>query len=220
MIGWEHALLVDLGGAMSEFIGKAALTSFAATRAVSYTAFHALASAVAFPVALLNSASMIDSPWALVEDRARAAGEALAEALLERRQGVRPVTLVGYSLGAKVIAACAKALIERGPNEGRGLVMDVVLVGAPLDTSETDDGEAARRKAGWRLRKLDGHCTGYFRPPPRPKSAPSTWASCAGPEAVAAEERQTTAIRAFSDSDIPATPSFSPSAAIVGAATR
>ena len=136
VIGWEHALLVDLGGAMSEFIGKAALTSFAATRAVSYTAFHALASAVAFPVALLNSASMIDSPWALVEDRARAAGEALAEALLERRQGVRPVTLVGYSLGAKVIAACAKALIERGPNEGRGLVMDVVLVGAPLDTSE------------------------------------------------------------------------------------
>ena len=83
-------------------------------------------------------------------------------------------------------------LLDRAHVAPRG-ARDGLLPGRmlPLDTSETGEGEAARREAGWRLRKIDGHITGYFRPPPRPKSVPSTWASCAGPEAIAAEGEST-----------------------------
>jgi len=41
-------------------------------------------------------------------------GEALAEILMERVQGKRPVTLVGYSLGARVIFYALEALAQLG----------------------------------------------------------------------------------------------------------
>ena len=80
VVGWEHALLMDLGGAMSSF-GREAITAYVGAKAVSYTALASLAAAVAWPVTLLKSASFIDSPWALAESRAVDAGEELAAAL-------------------------------------------------------------------------------------------------------------------------------------------
>ena len=147
VVGWEHALLMDLGGAMSSF-GREAITAYVGAKAVSYTALASLAAAVAWPVTLLNSASFIDSPWALAESRAVDAGEELAAALAEKRHGVRPVTLVGYSLGAKVILAAARALAAREDGAGLGLVQDVVLVGAPVDTSEETWAPLRRVAAG------------------------------------------------------------------------
>ena len=147
VVGWEHALLMDLGGAMSSF-GREAITAYVGAKAVSYTALASLAAAVAWPVTLLNSASFIDSPWALAESRAVDAGEELAAALAEKRHGVRPVTLVGYSLGAKVILAAARALAARDDGAGLGLVQDVVLVGAPVDTSEETWAPLRRVAAG------------------------------------------------------------------------
>ena len=120
---------------------------------------------MAWPVALLNTASFIDSPWSVVESRAADAGIELANALLRRQQGNRPVTLVGYSLGCVVIAKAAEILCGRneydddsgggnggnGGNReeeeeddktaktaggrGRGLIRDVVLVGCTFGTS-------------------------------------------------------------------------------------
>ena len=137
VVGWEHALLMDLGGAMSSF-GHEALAGYVGGKAISFTVLASLAAAVAWPVTLLKSAAFIDSPWALVELRSKAAGEELAAALLGRQQGLRPVTLVGYSLGARVIKHAVDALDAadmEGRADGRGLIQDVVLVGAPLDTS-------------------------------------------------------------------------------------
>lgn len=147
VVGWEHALLMDLGGAMSSF-GREAITAYVGAKAVSYTALASLAAAVAWPVTLLKSASFIDSPWALAESRAVDAGEELAAALAEKRHGVRPVTFVGYSLGAKVIFHAARALAAREDGAGLGLVQDVVLVGAPVDTSEETWAHVRRVAAG------------------------------------------------------------------------
>ena len=46
---------------------------------------------------------LIDNPWSNALDRAKQAGAVLADILINRRLGVRPVSLVGFSLGARVI---------------------------------------------------------------------------------------------------------------------
>jgi thioesterase domain-containing protein len=42
----------------------------------------------------------------------------------------RPVTLIGFSLGARVVFACLEELAKRG--DTGGIVERVVLLGAPL----------------------------------------------------------------------------------------
>jgi hypothetical protein len=61
-------------------------------------------------VAVLQAGDLVDNPWTLGLDRARKAGKALAEALRRGAQGRRPVTLIGYSLGALVIFTCLQEL--------------------------------------------------------------------------------------------------------------
>lgn len=57
----------------------------------------------------------------------------LADVLLNRSLGVRPITLVGFSLGARVIFY---ALLELAKNKAFGIVQDVFLLGATLTASQ------------------------------------------------------------------------------------
>lgn len=52
----------------------------------------------------------IDGTWTLVIERSDEAGKELARSLLINKGGHRPVTLVGYSFGARIIYSCLKAL--------------------------------------------------------------------------------------------------------------
>jgi len=52
----------------------------------------------------------------------------LADALINKAQGERPVTLIGYSLGARLIYSCLLSLAER---RAFGIVENVVLLGTP-----------------------------------------------------------------------------------------
>ena len=133
VVGWEHALLVELGLAMTSF-AQDAVTSYAVGHGIGYTSLAGIAAAVTWPALLLKSSQFIDSPWALAIARAGDAGEALASALLERKQGMRPVTLVGYSVGCEAIARCCRVLASADCGKGAGLIDAVVLVGATLDT--------------------------------------------------------------------------------------
>uniref|UniRef100_A0AC34G7S0 Transmembrane and coiled-coil domain-containing protein 4 n=1 Tax=Panagrolaimus sp. ES5 TaxID=591445 RepID=A0AC34G7S0_9BILA len=65
-----------------------------------------LVSAIAWPVALLSASSVIDNPWNVCVSRATEVGEHLADILLARHHGKRPITLIGFSLGARVIYHC------------------------------------------------------------------------------------------------------------------
>lgn len=62
-------------------------------------------------------------------DRARAAGGVLADVLLNRHLGVRPIMLIGFSLGARVIFY---ALLELAKHKAFGIVQDVFLLGATV----------------------------------------------------------------------------------------
>lgn len=72
---------------------------------------------------------LIDNPWSNSLDRAQAAGNVLADVLIQRHLGVRPITLIGFSLGARVIFYC---LVELAKQKAFGIVQDVFIFGATI----------------------------------------------------------------------------------------
>ncbi|KAL9328253.1 hypothetical protein ACSQ67_003256 [Phaseolus vulgaris] len=81
--------------------------------------------------------------------RSDKAGKLLAEVLLGGLQGNRPVTLVGYSLGARVIFKCLECLAET-ENSAAELVERVVLLGAPIAIMD-ENWEAVRKMVAGRF---------------------------------------------------------------------
>jgi hypothetical protein len=62
----------------------------------------------------LQLTNVIDSTWSIAVERADEAGRELAKALIKRaEEGTddRPVTLVGFSVGARVIVSCLKEIV-------------------------------------------------------------------------------------------------------------
>ncbi|EEY17754.1 transmembrane and coiled-coil domain-containing protein [Verticillium alfalfae VaMs.102] len=104
-------------------------------------------SAVLWPAYLLGTASNIDNPYNLARNRSEKAGRVLADALINRAQGERPVTLIGYSLGARAIHSCLKTLAQR---RAFGLVDSVVLIGAPTP-SDTEQWQVLRTVVAGRI---------------------------------------------------------------------
>ncbi|KAG8428297.1 hypothetical protein J3459_004040 [Metarhizium acridum] len=88
-----------------------------------------LMAALQLPIVLTKLSYLIDNPWAVSLDRATAAGLILADSLMDRSLGTRPITLVGYSLGARVIFSCLQELAKRG---AYGLVQNIYLFGSPI----------------------------------------------------------------------------------------
>lgn len=90
---------------------------------------------VLWPIGLLKIARVVDNPFSIAKHRSEKAGKVLADAIINRAQGERPITLIGFSLGARVIYSCLMSLAERN---AFGLVENVVLMGAPVPTSRED----------------------------------------------------------------------------------
>lgn len=88
-----------------------------------------LMAALQLPVVLTKLAYLIDNPWTVSLDRANSAGLILADSLIDRNLGTRPITFVGYSLGSRVIFSCLKELARKG---AYGLVQNVYLFGSPI----------------------------------------------------------------------------------------
>ena len=130
---WELEALMNLGNGLDTMVRSAAWT-FAKREVIKHTVFAAL-SAGLWPLALLKVSRIIENPWSVASYRAQKAGEVLADALINKAQGERPVTLVGYSLGAKVIYTCLQRLAAR---KAFGLVESVVLIGAPTPSDAAD----------------------------------------------------------------------------------
>ncbi|KAI0430265.1 DUF726-domain-containing protein [Xylaria sp. FL1042] len=128
---YEMSSLMSLGQQLRALVGSAAWNLVRA-EILKRTVLVTLQSAL-WPILLLNSASNIDNPFSLARNRSEKAGQILADALINKVQGERPVTLIGYSLGARVIYACLRALAER---KAFGLVDTVVLIGAPVPSNE------------------------------------------------------------------------------------
>ncbi len=93
------------------------------------TILVALMASLQLPIVLTKLSYLIDNPWTVSLDRANAAGLILADSLIDRNLGARPATLVGFSLGSRVIFSCLRELANKG---AVGLVQNVYMFGSPV----------------------------------------------------------------------------------------
>ncbi|MCJ1355987.1 MAG: hypothetical protein MMC33_005981 [Icmadophila ericetorum] len=124
---WEPDMLQSMGDTI-RILATEALTQ-GLQQVLASTILTALMGALTLPIVLTKLAYLIDNPWTVSLDRADAAGLILADSLMDRNLGVRPITLVGFSLGSRVIFSCLRELAKRG---AYGLVQNVYLFGAPV----------------------------------------------------------------------------------------
>lgn len=84
---------------------------------------------ILWPVSLLQYAGRLDNTWMTCRERAQQAGTLLAQAISDKSLvGNRPVTLVGYSMGARVISFALRSLYDQGEFNR---VQHAVLMGLP-----------------------------------------------------------------------------------------
>jgi hypothetical protein len=107
-VKWESELLKRICDCFIDLAMD--VVSGATKQILKQTVFHTLLAAVVWPSYLLSAADMIDGDWTLAVERADEAGKVLAKTLLFSRAGRRPVTLVGYSFGGRIIYSCLKEL--------------------------------------------------------------------------------------------------------------
>ncbi|RAL09862.1 DUF726-domain-containing protein [Aspergillus homomorphus CBS 101889] len=124
---WEPEMLRSMGDTIN-ILATEALTQ-GLQQVLGQTVLVALMASLQLPLVLTKLSYLIDNPWNVSLTRANAAGLILADSLMVHNLGKRPVTLVGYSLGARVIFSCLKELADKG---AYGLVQNVYLFGSPM----------------------------------------------------------------------------------------
>ena len=154
-ITWESQLQATFGDFMTEPTDYGTMMRSAANRGATealknplvagatglagatYFAAAAMWASLAWPYYAIQAADLIDSTYGILVKKAKEAGELLAQMLLSKAQGSRPVTLVGVSLGANVIFHALVALSKAANENGFGIVESAILIGAtiPCDSS-------------------------------------------------------------------------------------
>ena len=124
---WEPEMLQSMGDTI-KILGTEALTQ-TVQQVLGSTILVALMASLQLPIVLSKLSYLIDNPWTVSMGRANAAGLILADSLIDRNLGVRPITLVGFSLGARLIFSCLRELASKG---AYGLIQNVYLFGSPM----------------------------------------------------------------------------------------
>ncbi|XP_023444587.1 transmembrane and coiled-coil domain-containing protein 4 isoform X3 [Dasypus novemcinctus] len=184
-LAWEAKYLMELGNALETILSG--LANMVAQEALKYTVLSGIVAALTWPASLLAVANVIDNPWGVCLHRSAEVGKHLAHILLSRQQGQRPVTLIGFSLGARVIYFCLQEMAQEkatptrtfntetsssssltqvsplGPSHAQerpdcqGIIEDVVLLGAPVE-GEAKHWEPFRKVVSGRI--VNGYCRG------------------------------------------------------------
>ena len=124
---WEPEMLQSMGDTIN-ILATEALTQ-TVQQVLGSTILVALIASLQLPIVLTKLSYLIDNPWTVSLDRANSAGLILADSLIDRHLGNRPITLVGFSLGSRLIFSCLKELAARG---AYGLIQNVYLFGSPV----------------------------------------------------------------------------------------
>ncbi len=114
---WESRELMRLSAIVTAWVRNQAAQE-AVKLALQHWLYAGAAAAAAAPMALVSVSNSIDSAWAMALDRAVKAGRLLAHVLMGGGAGGRPVTLVGYSMGARLVFHCLLELV-RCADDGR-----------------------------------------------------------------------------------------------------
>lgn len=127
---WEPDMLTSMGQTIEILANEILQQSI--QQILGVTILITLMSAIQLPMWLSKLSYLLDNPWNVSLNRAESSGHILADTLRRNKLGVRPITLVGFSLGAKVIFSCLQDLAKTGDY---GIVENVYMFGAPVVTS-------------------------------------------------------------------------------------
>ncbi|XP_039767988.1 transmembrane and coiled-coil domain-containing protein 4 isoform X4 [Ornithorhynchus anatinus] len=119
------------------------------------TGKYGIVTALTWPASLLTISNVIDNPWGVCLHRSAEVGKHLAQILLSRQQGRRPVTLIGFSLGARVIYFCLQEMAQE--KDCQGIIEDIVLLGAPVE-GEAKHWEPFTKVVAGKI--INGYCRG------------------------------------------------------------
>ncbi|KAG2537030.1 transmembrane and coiled-coil domain-containing protein 4-like [Panicum virgatum] len=147
ILQWESKHVIAVSTAIQDWLASRVALELMREGAMQ-TVLSGIVSAFAWPATLVSAADFIDSKWTVAIDRSDKAGKMLADVLLNGLQGSRPVTLVGFSLGARVVFKCLQELAQVGNNEG--IVERAVLIGAPVSV-QGEMWESARKMVAGRF---------------------------------------------------------------------
>lgn len=149
---YESKYLLEWSQAMDYLLSL--FVSFATQEVLKYTFLSSVMAAIAWPAALISMANIIDNPWDVCVERSEKAGKHLAHVLKSHQQGKRPASLIGFSLGARVIFYCLQELSQQPDCEG--IIGDVIMLGAPVTASEDQWKSMGRVVCG---RLINGYST-------------------------------------------------------------
>ncbi|NP_001130514.1 putative DUF726-domain family protein [Zea mays] len=147
VLQWESKHVIGVSTAIQDWLASRVAIELMREGAMQ-TVLNGIISAFAWPATLVSAADFIDSKWSVAIDRSDKAGKMLADVLLKGLQGSRPVTLVGFSLGARVVFKCLQELAQLGNNVG--IVERAVLIGAPVSV-QGEMWEPARKMVAGRF---------------------------------------------------------------------
>ena len=135
---WESDCLLRFGNGLQLITGQDIAKSVASA-GLQQTVLRGLVLAVAWPVTLLQLGDIVDHPWLVVLNRCAQAGIELANALEARVAGRRPVTLVAYSMGARVVFLALEELARRKRRRARARAEAAAAQGGAKAASERKD---------------------------------------------------------------------------------
>jgi hypothetical protein len=129
---WELDALLRLSGGMSNLEGNKVWHKVT-SELMERSGLDGLEE-VLWPLQALEvSEQIVDNPFNVALARADMVGVVLADALGKGALGRRPVCLVGYSLGARVVYSCLQELAARRQFD---IVESVALMGGPCPSDE------------------------------------------------------------------------------------
>ncbi|EDO05800.1 uncharacterized protein BBOV_IV002030 [Babesia bovis T2Bo] len=132
---WETGLLRCLGR-MSQLMSEQPFSDSAARLQEKLAPNNALVPVIQWPLPLIHFAQPFENAFTIVNQKSIFYGATLAQAIMDRHAvGERPISLLGYSVGARVIF---HALLKLYDKQKLSIIKDVVLMGLPVivDTSE------------------------------------------------------------------------------------
>jgi len=147
---WESKELIALHNAIASLVASSAGFQLSKMFVANFVS-AGLVTAMVIPSTCLFAFSVIDNVWSVAMRRADKAGLLLAQSLVAAAPS-RPVRLVGFSMGARLIFSCLLELARCGH---RGVVSEVVLLGAPVSITLMRWCSARSAVAG---RFINGYC--------------------------------------------------------------
>ncbi|KAJ3088414.1 hypothetical protein HK102_008808 [Quaeritorhiza haematococci] len=140
---WESKALQDLGSTLKILVGEVA--GFLFQQGLQATLLPILMAGLTGPLWALKLTYLLDNPWGNGLSKAKRAGRVLADTLIAQVQENRPVTLIGFSLGARAIFHCLLELANRG---AYGLVEEAYIFGCPVMATKKEWEQIASVVAG------------------------------------------------------------------------